>query len=630
MKEKNKTKAQLVAELEELRKRNAELKESETKSKQNQKKKRDREELYHNIINCAGDGIIFTDKKGTVIVVNNAFTEITGISKEYIVGKKAVNLIKEFVKPNNVPIMLKLIKKMFSGVPTESYELEYQNKILEISNPFPGTKEFGITGVIRDITVRKKAEETLLFYREMIKNMTDGVYFVGVDDVIIKYTNRKFEEMFGYNTGEMIGKNASIVNAPTDKDPLERATEIMKVIRETGKWRGEVNNIKKDGKPFWCFANVSVFEHPLHGKVLMAVHTDITERKKVDDALSENEEKYRNLIETSQDLIFQCDKEGCFIYLNENWEKTLGYSIDEMLGLKHSDFKKEDIARRDNKEFERVLKEGSTKGYETSYVSKSGDDVHLSFTAMLLYDKEGRVTGTIGTADDITERKDADEAQRQAEKEIKASLKEKEILLKEIHHRVKNNLQIISSLLKLKSENIKSKKVAEVLSECQNCIKSMVIVHEKFHRSDNLSKINFKEYIYEIANHLVRTYYPNNTDKVSLIFDVEDVSLGINVAIPCGLVLNELISNSLKHAFPAGRRGQINISMRNYDENIIKLVVKDNGIGIPKDFDLANVKTLGVYLIFGIVKKQLQGKIEYNRSTGTIANITFKNQKLNK
>lgn len=132
-----------------------------------------------------------------------------------------------------------------------------------------------LQATVRDISKEQKVEELSLLHNEIVKNMTEGVYIVGIDDVIIKYATPKFEKMFGYKKGEMIGKHASIVNAPTDKSPKKRAGEIMTIIKKTGEWHGEVKNIKKDGTPFWCYANVSTFNHPKYGKVLLAVHSII-------------------------------------------------------------------------------------------------------------------------------------------------------------------------------------------------------------------------------------------------------------------------------------------------------------------------------------------------------------------
>jgi PAS domain S-box-containing protein len=148
-----------------------------------------------------------------------------------------------------------------------------------------------LQATVRDISKEKQAEEEHSFTNEILKNMAEGVYIVGSDDVIIKYANSKFEKMFGYKHGEMIGKPASIVNAPTDKSPEQRAKEIMKVIRRTGEWHGEVNNIKKDGTRFWCYANVSTMVHPRYGKVLIAIHRDITKEKEAEEALKKISKK---------------------------------------------------------------------------------------------------------------------------------------------------------------------------------------------------------------------------------------------------------------------------------------------------------------------------------------------------
>ena len=138
-----------------------------------------------------------------------------------------------------------------------------------------------------DLTKSKQAEEELRFHSEVMKNMAEGVYLVSAESGMIIWANPKFEEMFGYGAGEMNGQHVSIVNAPTDKDPTETAREIMDVLNKTGHWHGEVNNIKKNGTSFWCYANCSVFKHSEHGRVIVSVHTDITEHKRADENLKQ-------------------------------------------------------------------------------------------------------------------------------------------------------------------------------------------------------------------------------------------------------------------------------------------------------------------------------------------------------
>lgn len=211
---------------------------------------------------------------------------------------------------------------------------------------------------------------------------------------------------------------------------------------------------------------------------------------------------------------------------------------------------------------------------------------------------------------------------RRAEEGIKASLKEKEVLLREIHHRVKNNMQVISSLLKLQSGYVKNKADIEMFKESQNRIKSMALVHEKLYQSEDLSNIDFKGYIEHLANTLFRSYGINGT-KTALKVDAEDVMLGVDTAIPCGLIINELVSNSLKYAFPAGIEGEIEIVFRLIDENEIELMVSDNGVGIPEDLDFRNSNSLGLKLV-NILTDQIGGKLELDRSKGTRFHIKLR------
>ena len=214
---------------------------------------------------------------------------------------------------------------------------------------------------------------------------------------------------------------------------------------------------------------------------------------------------------------------------------------------------------------------------------------------------------------------------RRAEDKIKASLQEKEVLLKEIHHRVKNNLQVIYSLLRLQSAHIKDEHDLEIFKESQNRVMSMAFVHEKLYQSEDLAMIDFAEYTRKLATSLFHSYaaYP---EIITLEINVEDVFLGIDNAIPCGLIINELVSNCLKHAFPRGKKGKICVALRS-DRDLhagdkFTLTVSDNGIGFPKGLDFRNADTLGLQLVTTLVK-QLKGTIELDRDGGTKFKITF-------
>lgn len=209
---------------------------------------------------------------------------------------------------------------------------------------------------------------------------------------------------------------------------------------------------------------------------------------------------------------------------------------------------------------------------------------------------------------------------KQAEKKIKKSLQEKEILLKEIHHRVKNNLQIISSLLYLQSNNAIDGKTIELFNESQNRIRSMALIHEELYQSENFVNIEFTDYIKGLISYLFSSY-KTKLDTIKTDVQVENVILSIDKAIPCGLIINELISNSLKHAFPNGRKGQIKIKLTS-DKQKISLTVEDNGQGLPEELQLKKTKTLGLQLV-NTLTKQLKGTIKHQKTKGTKFSITF-------
>jgi two-component sensor histidine kinase len=199
--------------------------------------------------------------------------------------------------------------------------------------------------------------------------------------------------------------------------------------------------------------------------------------------------------------------------------------------------------------------------------------------------------------------------------------KENEILLSEIHHRVRNNMQIISSLLRLQSKKTKDKKFLDMLRICQNRIRSMSLIHEKFCCSKDPAKIELAQYIHDLAHHLFHSYGVD-PDNIKLNSWMEDIQIDINRAIPLGLIINELITNSLKHAFPDGKKGKIQINLHPNNQGKFEFVVKDNGIGFPKDSGSRDSDSLGMQLVNRLVE-QIDGNIELHREGGTQFNITF-------
>jgi PAS domain S-box len=304
------------------------------------------------------------------------------------------------------------------------------------------------------------------------------------------------------------------------------------------------------------------------------------------------------------------DGEGRVTFFNEHASALTGYSSAEAIGqsivdVTHSG--ETDGIRESIRKYE-------VRDFEDTIVTKKGLTAIVRGSSAPLKDADGKAIGTILLLHDITKEREADER-------IKASLKEKEVLLKEIHHRVKNNLQIISSLLNLQSTYIKDQQSLGMFRESQNRVRSMALIHEKLYQSKDITRIDFAEYIRNLAGNLIRSYGPNPAT-VKMIIDTDEISLGIDTAIPCGLIINELVTNSLKYAFPDDRSGEIRVSMKHENMGQYRLVVSDNGTGLPGPFDLRETSTLGLQLVATLVD-QINGTIEVNNKDGTEFIIRF-------
>jgi two-component sensor histidine kinase len=263
-----------------------------------------------------------------------------------------------------------------------------------------------------------------------------------------------------------------------------------------------------------------------------------------------------------------------------------------------------------------ILKGKNIKPHESKFIDKNGEIRHAE-TYLTPLEEDNEIYAFNVISHDISERKKAEEG-------IKASLKEKELLLREIHHRVKNNLQIINSLLSLQTRYIKDDDTLNIFKESQNRVRSMAIIHEKLYNSSNLVKIDFEEYVKDLANNLFYTYKINPYN-IKLNTDIDNILFDIETAIPCGLIINELVSNCLKHAFNGLNKGKINITLNQIGEEFT-LSVSDNGIGLPEDFNFTNTDSLGLLLINNLVK-QLDGTIELDKNGGTTFKIIFKELK---
>jgi PAS domain S-box-containing protein len=472
----------------------------------------------------------------------------------------------------------------------------------------------GIVGISHDITERKKTEEALEIseknYRDLVDNSLVGIFKTNLKGDIL-FANESIAHMFHYNNVEEFKKKniKSIYKNSHDRILLTQELEKKDQVNDY-----ELETIDKNGKTVNVLISVCLKDNILSGMFM-----DITERKKTEESLLESEKRYRTLYSSMNEglaihEIIYDNKEVPVDYkildVNHAYEEILGINRNEILGKKASEIYGTEKAPYMEIYFE-VAQKGNPVHFETYFEPM---DKYFSIN---VFSPSSETFVTL--FEDISNRK-------KAEIQIKKSLDEKEVLIREIHHRVKNNLQIIASLLNLQEASVDEEEVLDILKESKGRVKTMAMIHEKLYQSPNFTGINFKQFTEELVYNILYTYgIPTGTIITNL--NIEDVNLNIDTAIPLGLIINELITNSIKYAFPKSE-GTITIKLESLSEHM-ELKIADNGIGISEDIDSKNTETLGLQLVNNLVD-QLDGEIELDRSYGTEFNITFKELKYKK
>jgi len=348
-----------------------------------------------------------------------------------------------------------------------------------------------------------------------------------------------------------------------------------------------------------------------------------TDKRTAEEAFQESQRRLTTLMSNLPGMAYRCknDPEWTMEFVSDGCQSLIGYRPQDLVGnalLSYNEmiYPEDRAMVRDtvqpavkNKQPFELIYRIITANREEKWVWEQGRGI---------FGAEGNLLALEGFITDITDRKAAEER-------IKTSLQEKEVLLREIHHRVKNNMQVITSLLRLQSDKIKDQQYADMFRESQERIKSMALIHEKLYQSKDLSRVDFNEYIKSLINSLFRSY-GIDTGRIVTKLNVEDVPLGLDHAIPCGLIINELVSNSFKYAFPEDRKGKISVTLRSITKDEIELRVSDDGIGIPGDLDFRNTDSLGLELVAILAEDQLEGKIDLDRTGGTTFRILFKDQ----
>ncbi len=481
--------------------------------------------------------------------------------------------------------------------------------------------EYTVQQQQKEIKFRKKVEKELREseerFRLITENSNDFISLLDENGIFI-YANPVFSRILGYSEEELTGKvNPEDLVHPEDREFLQNYGTNSII---------ELRYLRKDGEHVWVES--SSLKVSYHGKeTTIRISRDITERKRIEiervklySQLEAQRIRVDNLIANVPGVVWEAYGDPVspnqkIDFISSYVEKLLGYTVDEWLNTPNFWYR---IVHPDDKEpagSEAKIKFDSRKAgiNRFRWIAKDGSIVWVESQSTCICDSEGKVIGMRGVTMDITE-------QIKFEQELSTSLKEKEVLLKEIHHRVKNNMQIISSLLSLQSKNIPDKETQEIFDESRNRIRSMALIHEKLYQSKDFFRINFDGYVIDLLNNLMISYGPKGKN-IKAEVNIKDISFDIDSAITLGLIINELASNAYKHAFKGMQNGKITVKITKENGKYI-LTVKDNGTGLPDNLDVKRSETLGLQLVDTLVG-QMYGKFEIRNNEGTEARIEF-------
>ncbi len=605
-----------------------------TDRKQAEEALKESEVRFRSLFEAAPDFIHVVDEQGIIRQTNPAAIQQSGYEEGELIGKRLV----EFFTPDSHSSFASSFPHLLE-TGTHRQEVEFIRKdgtvaIMDCSSSVVRDRggQFAYIMVIqRDISDRKQAEAKLLDVTRLQQAILDGAdhTIISTDcDGTLQTFNAAAQRLLGYAPEEVVG-NATLEIIHDSEEIKQRAIDLQAELgfpvepgfevlvaksRLSLTDQREWTYIRKDGSRFPVLLSVTALRDS-QGRItgFLSIGSDISARKLIEA----ERQQLALVVENSSDFIGISSLDGQALFLNQAGQRLVG--IEGMAEVRQTqilDFLMPEYrAVVREKVIPALLEQGRWEQEINFRHFQTGKPIPVLWNVFVIKDKKtGQPINFATVTRDITERK-------QAEEQIKASLQEKEVLLTEIHHRVKNNLQVISSLLKLQSRYTRDKATLDMLRESQNRVKSMALIHEKLYQSPALAQIEFADYIQTLARNLLYSYSVD-VNAVKLEIKVDDVYLNIDTAIPCGLLINELVSNALKHAFPIGQKGTIWIEFHQVPDNQLLLTVKDNGIGFPEGLDFRNTGSLGLRLV-GSLASQLEGTVEMDTREGTEFRIKF-------
>ena len=580
---------------------------------------RESETLYRTIFETTGGATMVVGGDTVIKMVNSEFERFSGYVRAEVEQQKSLT---DFFRGEELATILNHHfdrRSTPESVPVTCeatfYDCHAELKIVYLHVKMIPDTDRSIVSMI-DITPRKQLETAIIRAKREWERTFDTVpdLIMLLDcDYRITRANRAQADRLGVTPAELIGRRCSCTIHGFDYPP--DICPNRQLLMDGREHFVEVYEPAMRGDFLVSVTPLYDEEGTLTGSVHVA--RDITERKRVEARLRESEAKFRNIYDHAPVMMHSVDEMGVIRDVNCKWLEDLGYKREEVIGRRH-DFlmTPESVERSRSAVLPEFWRTGQVRNVSFQFVRKDGSLVDVILDCDATVDDAGRRI-SLSVVRDVTE-------QKQAEQQLKASLQEKEVLLKEIHHRVKNNMQVISSLLSLQAGYIADNQVRSIFSESRDRVKSMALIHEKLYNSVNLARINFSEYTRSLAAGIFRSYN-TSPPRIRLEIAIDELFFGVDTAIPCGLILNELISNCLKHAFPEERNGVVSISMAAEDGGGMRLVVGDDGVGFPAGLDFRTVGSLGLRLVNMLVN-QIHGRIDKLPGLGTVFSILIREQ----
>lgn len=500
------------------------------------------------------------------------------------------------------------------------------------SDPDKAESENRISKLESSLNACQEAYESLKAETAYLTLFVDAISdyaFVAFDrkGIVLRW-NRGAERLTGWSAREILGQPCTLLFTPEDVAQNAHRREL-ELSAEKGYVEEDRWHARRDGSRFWGSGSLSAVRNEAGELVgFIKVMRDTTGRSEADRLLRESEERLRLFIENVTDYaLLQVDTDARISGWNTGAERTFGYTEEEILGTPmRTLYLPEDADRGDAEKDLAFARENGRYEDARWLVRKDGSQLFGRWVTTPMWDEAGNLRGFAKVLRDETQR-------RNIEQQMKASLNEKHALLQEIHHRVKNNLQVITSLLSIQAARIENPEVSAVLADTENRVRAIAALHETLYSSQDLASIDFGTYLEQLVRDLVSFYW---IDKKRLKVDVQvtDLVLDIGAAIPLGLIVNELVTNSLKHAFPEHKPGTLAVNLeylqdtiqasagQTLDEGLGQLTVRDDGVGLPQGIDFENTHSMGLHLVRLLVE-QLRGELEVAVSEGTSVKIKF-------